>query len=277
MRLNEIKAAIYRSRLSPQEAVEVGRQNFLSFFETFEGYSSGNEPPIFRGATHDTYTTLVNPKAGGGRDSAYTSNEYTVLMSELPSWSAFPKRSHSIVCTTDAGRAEDYGSATFVVVLPDQFNLGICSRYDLWVSFPYLGMKTTIDSLHGFNNDFAALIERATKSHWFATKETSLADMKEKCRALQEWIEGTPNIAFDGITLGYFLHDLLREGKYTGPDAVFQIIASLFDPAKNKFQRYTSIPALHSLSGNKEVWTDTPCMLVPIDDYDSLREAIIKY
>jgi hypothetical protein len=270
MRLHEVAKAApkYRTQLGLTQAVEVGRSQFFPYFQAF------SEPEVFRGASGNG-TTLVNPAAGKGRDSAYTTNEYTVLMSELPAWSAFPKRSRSIVCSTDPGRAGDYGDNTFVVVLPKQFNLGVCSSFDLWYSFPYLSKKTSMGQMNEFNESFGTLVEWATGREWYAKKQTSLSEIKEKCGWIQEWIEEESNISFGPNRLGYFLNDVVRANN-SSPDAVFDAVADLFDPVKNKFQRYTSIPSLHSLNESQEVWTDSPCMLVPIDDYDNLRNEVVK-
>jgi hypothetical protein len=78
--------------------------------------------------TVDPRTTL--------RRSANTHNTYTMYMDNSPIWSDFPKRSHSMICSSGY-YAEDFGNL-YAVFPYDNTPIGICPDFDLWESFPRL-------------------------------------------------------------------------------------------------------------------------------------------
>jgi hypothetical protein len=68
------------------------------------------------------------------RKSANTTNQYTLLFSNLPSWASYPKRNQSIIATTSLRYASGYGNA--YLVLPfDGAKIGVCSGSDMWDTF----------------------------------------------------------------------------------------------------------------------------------------------
>lgn len=271
MRLHELTESVarYRTKLGRDQAIQIARSNYLSFFKMFHEL-----PPIYRGASGGEIT-IVNPAHGGGRSSANTSNEYTILMSELPSWQAFPKRTHSIICTTDAGKASNYGDGTFVVAMQDRFRLGVCSESDVWFSFPYLSSQTGVGGGDHFNQVFDELVGMATDDqHWYADGYTTLEEISHKCDEIQSYLNHTALEEFHFNELALYLSKKIPHGTPAG--AVFDTIVHLFDPKLNSFKLYTKLLELHSLPEGPEVWTDTPCMLVPIDDWEVFSDEVLR-
>ena len=62
-------------------------------------------------------------------------NYHTLLMDNLPEWSRFPKRSKSLICSTDQATAAGFAHSNFIVFPYDGAKFGICPKRDLQYSF----------------------------------------------------------------------------------------------------------------------------------------------
>lgn len=280
MRLLElIQEANYSTSIKSDKLVSYCKKNFYEYFNIFE------TPAIYRGASGDT-ARLVNPTVYT-RVSAHTTNEYTALLSNLPNWSEYPKRSKSIICTTDPFNADDYGDTVYVVVLPPKFNAGVCFKNDLWFSFLHLKKETTIYMMENFNNYFADLVHRAAGYGigWHADQYVDLADIRSYCDDIQETLlnevmkyknDLSKSKLSDNALAIYFMEKIRRLGDEPPDGFVFSLLADLLDPVKNKFTRITNYQELRQYVGrNREIWTDSPALLVPISEYDELREKVL--
>jgi len=100
---------------------------------------------IFRGLMFNGKYVYVNP-IQHTRKSANTSNYYTVLFDEiLPSWKNYPKRSKSIICTTNTSKAMGYGTL-FKIYPYNGSHIGECSGGELckiWTNIfiPYFSLN----------------------------------------------------------------------------------------------------------------------------------------
>lgn len=65
------------------------------------------------------------------RESANTSNHYTILIDNLPSFKGWPKRSKSIITHGDSDRARGYGQLYAVFPL-DNAKIASTGAYDIW-------------------------------------------------------------------------------------------------------------------------------------------------
>src|SRR5882762_7031765 len=105
---------------------------------------------IYRGLNgHEENILYVDP-TNYTRRSANTDNYYTLLMDNLPSWSKFPKRSKSLICTTDSDNADTYGQVkgSVYVVLPlGNPIIACCDGEDLWDSFHYVQSEMDISDM----------------------------------------------------------------------------------------------------------------------------------
>lgn len=119
----------------------------------------GNDNGIYRG---DFYLVDSEGRAfyavPGNRVSENTINIYTKLFSDvLESWSSYPKRNKSFICSTsvDKARRHSDSSETYFGIFPlDNAKLGVCPQRDLWFSFEEL-KKLDVPSLSIFNNEAA--------------------------------------------------------------------------------------------------------------------------
>jgi len=88
--------------------------------------------------------TILNPKIEK-RKSRNTANFYTLMMENLSQWRKFPKRSNSLICTTDYYKARMYGTAYRVIPIDLNAKFGVCPEEDIWESFD-------VDSVQSFNH-----------------------------------------------------------------------------------------------------------------------------
>lgn len=89
------------------------------------------------------------------RESAWaTRNTYTLIIDNLSSWKKYPKRSKSIIMTTDRSDAQGRaGNNIPYICFPiNGSKIGICPEDDIWDSFPRLFSRFDISNLNHFNH-----------------------------------------------------------------------------------------------------------------------------
>jgi hypothetical protein len=267
MRLEEIKRQPYRHDLEEQEAIEIARDKFLSYFRLYE------QAPVYRGSFVGERSPfqIGDPKLIG-RKSQNTSNEYTVLLSGLPSWKAYPPRSQSIIATGDYSTARQYGGrgGVYAVVLPDRFRMGVCSQSDIWDSFEYVEAQVSAGYYgSGFGDHFAKFLSEITGFE--ANQQTTVNDIRN---ALQEFQNNvTTSDQQDDNPLRTYIVSRLKP--QSPPNTAFRILEKLLDPALNGFSLITSVRDLDDLDW-QEVWTDSLCMFVKAEAYQQFRGKVLN-
>jgi len=200
---------------------------------------------IFRGIKHKSDVYLkIDSNTGTPRVSSNAwYNYYTLLMDNLPSWSKYPLRSRSIICSTEEDSAESYG--TLYVVIPyDNTNVGIAPDGDIWYSFKM-----------GILNDFNEFLGRAFISHGLKVNKNSYKDLK---RAL---IKVNKLGKMDGDRYNIFDKD--RD--------VIKQIDRIMSPEYNGFKR-----GIKNMSDNNEIWIQGKSILVNEEIFWGMMEDIGK-
>lgn len=200
------------------------------------------------------------------RESAWANrNTYTVLIDNLPSWKAFPKRSKSIIMTTEHENARGRGiSGRVYIVFPvNGSKIGICPEEDIWDSFPKLMSRFGLTHMNNFNDYFMAdLVAHIGKGQYDQDEWDDLKklfntiipdpDTKEGFRAAH---------TIDAFDLEPFI------GKKLG-DAVIPYL----DPKTNNFKIYTTkqLPPKYYA----EAWTDGDCYLIQSKNLTELMDKL---
>jgi len=97
-----------------------------------ESISMVHEPlKIWRGMQDDRASVLRIDTSVGKRKSENTSNHYTELMDHSPLYAGWPKRSKSLICTTDVNYAADFGTP-YAIFPYNGMKIAVCPTYDLW-------------------------------------------------------------------------------------------------------------------------------------------------
>jgi hypothetical protein len=152
-KLKEIKIILSGSKhgwnsvsITEENLYKLVKTSYSSAYSKFlEGYK------IYRGERDFGYNNekIIITKTFSRYSENDNTNIYTVLFSELlPSWSNYPKRNHSLICSSNLESASDYGDL-FLILPKNDTKLGICPLSDIWVSFSKL---EEFDTLAEFTN-----------------------------------------------------------------------------------------------------------------------------
>lgn len=139
---------------STEEAVDWILKNAPKYWEAL---TNNRAYAIFRG--EDMNAEFVISHSGEGRKSRNTVNHTTLLVDNAKSWSQYPKRSESYICSTDYEYASDFGKPYYMIPM-DSTKIGVCSDGDFWDSFPNLGnVSYMIRQIPRFNDGLTAMIQ----------------------------------------------------------------------------------------------------------------------
>lgn len=202
---------------------------------------------IFRGDSKFKYKTKASPfflfpKDRGERKSAHTYNHYTLLIDNLPCWKDYPKRSKSLICSSDVDRAQSAVKSTSIdqvlTLIPfDGSVVGICPKYDIWDGWKNVaawGFELSSAQMYGFNSflhTYMFIKDSELLRSLSMSFESIITKHSWRFGQLQDKYEAVKN---DYNSLGDWLSEVL-------------------DPRKNGFSFTTS---LSSIPAKREVWFD---------------------
>lgn len=222
-------------------------------------FQFGKHTSIFRGNKYLTANfAVINPAKYETRKSENTENYYTLIMNNADNWSKFPKR--EIICTTSSEKGKRFGNLYYVVPF-NNTEWGICSKPDIWRSFPNLFKITEFGNMKNFNGFLYNLVEEILNKK---PDESSFRSFKKDLNKTAKLIRKNslsenPREDQSYVLKSYLnLSDFIRS-KYYERDQFAQFVIDVMDPEKNnfKFQNYWK-----GAGENKEVWTDGPCLLI---------------
>lgn len=93
--------------------------------------------PLWRGRKNPSYDIGYVDPTLIKRSSRDNQDYYNLILDNAPNWRNYPKRSQSLICTTQKSNAKTYGEVFFVIPF-DNPTIGVCPQFDLWWSFPRL-------------------------------------------------------------------------------------------------------------------------------------------
>jgi hypothetical protein len=195
------------------------------------------------------------------RRSANTSNYYTMIIDSLPEWSMFPKRSQSIICSTNCEYARGYGGGYSYVVLPVNGNKwGICPDNDIWGTKLYnihiVKLNKIFDKYHLPDNNFAEFILELKKRYidrWM--REHFANELSNEESQFDDPVEAAPT-AWNNCN-----------------GDVLKFISELYNPTQAGFKIGTISTILNNDFDDNEVWTNGESYLVQ-EDSQFLQEII---
>ncbi len=196
---------------------------------------------VYRGIKDTIEYKYINPKLFY-RKSYDTKNYYNLWIDNNEKWSEYPKRSQSLICSTNKNKVVPFGTRYLVVPLNKDSNFGVCKTSDIWLSFSYLFSK--------FNNT------PTMEEFNYLLKKLDISD-----HSYEEMIKDLTYIENDNLDLKYYLKDINMKIDFN----------DLLNPVKNNFQ-ISKYEELENYLDN-EVWTDSECILIKIENTDySLQE-----
>jgi len=212
--------------------------------QVLESYKIGKV--IYRGLRFQNKQYLsVNP-SNFERKSANTLNYYTLLVDNSPYWKDYPKRSKSIICTTNKFTANDYGSV-YVVFPYNNAKIGICPANDFWDSF-LIGLQIGLES---FNDILQGLLEELN----IDIEDSSFANIKNAFKQFDKLYQNNPDIIkeYNDPRLNRIFEDYKGEG-------LLNYFNKQMNPKKNYFMLQNIGKPIKC--NDCEVWTDSKCVLV---------------
>lgn len=177
------------------------------------GYYKEGGQYIYRAGSRVSGEFALSQPAKFSRKSANTSNYYTLLMDNLPSWSRYPRRSKSIVCSNDKYTAANYsyGRSQYIVFPYDTCKIGICPDSDIWDSIPRIPGIRGIEEWESINSELED-IGGLSDNNWsdFKARVDSL-DKNQEMASTNRVIRGWALSKFDTIT--DYLNDAMSPKK----------------------------------------------------------------
>lgn len=222
---------------------EIGWDEAITILKTNCQEALANRNFIFRGVEAKREYYIISP-ARSTRISRNTHNYYTLLFDNLQTWKKYPKRSKSIICTTDSRYALDQGY-TYVVFPFDSAKIGVCPSEDIWGAF-----RPKLDVLSNFNDDIRALVIEYKLSS------------PNTYRELTNFFKEVDNIKDTIISDRWLAHDSPFWKPYLdNPDLkLIDFIKNFFNPDKHGF-KLTTIKDFN-IAENREIWTDSTSVLI---------------
>lgn len=270
--LQEALHNIYEGR-SNEMSIEETSDIFLKNCKTYDFNSS---TMLYRGINNPNKYMLVEPKTHS-RKSANTTNEYTIIIDNHPKFKSYPKRSQSIICTTNIEKSKMYGE-TFVVIPFDKSNCGVAEGGDIWYSFSELSRTFGVQTLNDFNLAIKFMLPYILNTTDIKTETWN--DLRSNIKKVDLILNG-----MDINTKLELMSDLkyklsLKVDRMFGKDAYFyrgtqllgDALNDAFDPNNNEIHNTT----FNNLRPNKdhEVWTDSNSLLISIDEFDTFKEFV---
>jgi hypothetical protein len=216
---------------------------------------------IFRGVeSSDEPFYMVDPTKGKSRRSINIPNYYTLMIDNFKSWSKFPERGHSIMCTTKIEKAESFGYGNTFRVFPyDSAKIGVVPASDIWfnTAFPYIDKMTKIPRIAKFIKEFK--YHKISDDIWVQFK-SDLQRIEDKIRSEKP---SEDRVTATDSVFNYYIRKKLYKTK-----SLFDVIEDLMDPKKNGFK--LAKPG-DGLPRDSEVWVgNAPSVLINKVEFDRI-------
>jgi len=235
----------YRTKpIDKETAIKLIKDNCKKSYHIM--YNSPYSRKLYRGVLSSKEYGFVDTNTGQPRISANTLNYMTLLMDNLPSWKEYPKRSKSIICSTNPDYTSEYGKVNHVIPY-DNAVIGVCGYFDVWNSFTALGHNTVSD----FNRALQSMFDR---------EKIDVDD-----RSYDSLVDGLIKLSkISDTTKQSNLVSLIIDS-----DDVMKHLDEILDPKRNGFKM-----GYKGLEDDVEVWVQGKCVLVNNRLFDDMKESI---
>jgi len=192
------------------------------------------------------------------RKSSNTSNYYTLIMNNDPSWEHLPKRKLSCSHTEiDSDEVKDRGNEDVYVVVPFDGNVwGVCPKIDMWDSIKNLGDKR-LDHLNRQLEDIADYLQ-------MRLRDDNIKNFKEDLKEIDLELKNADDINYDHFD------NLVYNFKDSGD--IYQYLVDLLEPNKNNIKLLSTREVYNMTGKDKEVWTEGKCLMIQVDEYERITK-----
>lgn len=232
--------------------------------QALERYNQGHV--MYRGDRSFKGQAMLMEPRKKRREAAYArSNIHTNIINNSKEFAGFPKR--EIIMTTSTNKAKAYGSQVYVCLPVDGANIGIVPDDDIFTAFRRIPMAIGM-MYRILDNEFLPFVEQWTRENLWSVNSTNKLFKQVAQNAseqeLDDLVEALESIATTDED------DLLKEFAQPLADCVKA------GNGKPLFALFTSEGWAHvpisdfSAPEDSEVWTDSPVVLLSMEDEDQL-------
>lgn len=223
-------------------------------------FNSMGSVKLYRGVWFDSDFGYIDSNKGSERKSANTDNYYTWLLDNLPSWKSYPKRSRGLICSTDKSYTTNYGNE-FYIIPYDNAKVGVCSSFDIWISFKNRGFRRFFSDLDELNSAINSVISKSlTKKRAKPKNYEQLKDVLIQISKLNKE---------DWLTIG---HNSALYYLFFDQKDIMKHLNDVLDPDKNGFKI-----GINNISENKEVWIQGESVLISDNGYSIIENDLHKH
>ena len=260
-----------------KKVVKFANPAYLDVFLNEEGLTEDSNF-IFRGTGHHSGLMKIKDHVTG-RQSANTSNEFTILVDNfLPSWKKYPRRSESFICTTSFEDADAYGDRHYVIPFGNP-DVGICPSGDMWTSFNKLDeidSEAGIPDFNGAIHEIYCALYNVEKDN-IPTGELPvmkklikdvneiLDDKKKVTKILKKMEDATQKMGNANISSW-----IIRESVKTKD--MLLALDKLLNTKTNEFELLKPIQLLNAPTMHREVWFSSQAAFIFADDEEEVNE-----
>ena len=224
-----------------------------------------DEQNIFRGIRGSSaYPYWVVSPSKSYRTSKNTNNFYTGLIDKLPSWSDYPKRSKSIICSTKDWAAKSFGNV--LRVFPQNgAKIGICNNNDFWESFPVVKRRIKLYSMDDFNSLFTNIFADTSKELGKMSRDLTGEIYDSFMETLNNWVSKSRMI--EQLKTSDYFTEKLRNIVVDDVEENFkgdweEYFDTLLNPVDNGFKLQTIETYYTESQDGLEIWTDAVSLMI---------------
>ena len=211
---------------------------------------------IYRGIERKDDALIIDPKKSKRTSRYVGSNYYTMLIDNLPSWKQYPKRSQSIIGTTDRNKGESYSAdigTPYIVFPKDGSKIAVAPKSDIFYSFSVMLNSTRNTTMAGWSDNIKLLDNKITGKR----SDKSWKDMLKFFKSIDNKKEQINDL----IKLYYYDFLLDKNGAFNAFDKIMH-------PKRNGFSLHTM--GASTLPIDREVWTDGECVMLSYQSFNQL-------
>ena len=272
MRLDKyIKEQWYSQQLDRTQKVD--KEFVLEFMKKNKDYRDGGR--VFRGLHRliGGYGYVEPEKFV--RRSKNTENYYTLIIDNSSYWSAYPKRSRSIICTSSPYTADSYGTG-YRVIPKDGAKIGECPVSDFWQSFSdSIGRKSLADLNYYINKLLLLIVVQIKKSVLPPIYEYN--ELKKYFAMVDENKSKIEKVLKDGIKRNDDTYEAIYSvfnfdlEYFEKNKKLLEVLEERFRPDKNGFKLKNIGDRFER--DDVELWISDPCVLVERHEYENLERS----
>ena len=207
---------------------------------------------MYRGMPYQRSPYLYYTPKDFVRTSANTKNYYTLIIDNDPAWKGYPKRSQSLICTTENTTARGYGKI-YMIFPFDGAKIGKIDSPDFWEAFN----ATDTGRLDDWVIDLEDIIKAAGITGF---NDSSYPNIVKKFKEFDKVIKnGTVDWRIIQSASDYDWID-----DYDGD--LLNLCRRIFNPKANNIMLFKAGDARLGYD-DVECWTDSPCVAIAYEPY----------